>query len=217
MNNKILFIGASGLLGTNLVPILQDLEYEVDCPTHKEFDLLNPYFPEFQKKKYDFIVLAAAYTDVIRAEKQDKILCWHINVGGVLRVLDAFPQTPIVYISSEYAIKPINWYSKTKQLAEGLVSYFNTHLIIRTLFKPSPFPWDKAFTDQFTEGDYVDVIASLIAKKIHTWADSGFPSETCHLGTGRKTMYELAKRTKPDVGECSVDDITKVKLPKDYL
>ncbi len=37
-----------------------------------------------------------------------------------------------------------------------------------------------------------------------------------YIGTGRKTMFELARRTKPDIKGISVDDIKGVKLPYDY-
>jgi len=67
--------------------------------------------------------------------------------------------------------------------------------------------------DQFTTGDYVDVIAPLVAKEIENWDKK---SKTIYVGTGRKTIFDLAKQTR-DVTPNSVDDITDVKLPKDYL
>ena len=41
----------------------------------------------------------------------------------------------------------------TKRMAEDLVRYHPNHLIIRTLFKATPWPFEKAFIDQWTEGD----------------------------------------------------------------
>jgi len=87
------------------------------------------------------------------------------------------------------------------------------YLIIRTLFKPNPWPFEYAFTDQMTQGDYIDVITPLIAKAIKDWDGE---SSTIYVGTERKSMFELAKRTKPNVKPNSVDDLP-LKRPKDYL
>ena len=120
-----------------------------------------------------------------------------------------------MYISTEYVYNPVNWYAQTKKMAEALVvTGVNPYLIISTLFKPSPFPFEKAFIDQYTMGDYVDVIAPMIVDEIKRWDRK--TNKLVDVGTGRKTIFELAKRTRPDVKPCSVDDIKGVKLPKDY-
>lgn len=204
---NILFTGGSGLLGKEVQKYLS-----LYAPSHKQLDITK-YFT--LSEKFDLIIHAAAYTDVIEAEKE-KNQCYLVNVTGTINLLKAFPDTPFVYISSEYAKKPTNYYAQTKKLAEIEVKKRKApYLIIRTLFKPNRFPFSKAFTDQYTQGDYVDIIAPLIVKKIENWDKK--TSKTVYVGTGRKTIFELAKRTRPDVIECSVDDITEVKLPKDYV
>ncbi len=214
---KILLTGGSGLLGTHLLPLLKSLDGDgtmfdrisVDAPTHKELDLNKPY----AVRDYDLIIHSAAYTDVTLAEK-DTINCFNVNVMGTMKLAKAYPSTPFVYISSEYAYKPVNFYSVTKFLGELVVNEMTDKcLIIRTLFKPSPFPWEKAFTDQYTQGDYVNVIASLIVKEIEKWNRK---SKMIYVGTGRKTMYELALKTKYDVVPCSVKDVKGVVIPTDY-
>jgi hypothetical protein len=42
-------------------------------------------------------------------------------------------------------------------------------------------------------------------------------SGTIDVGTGRKTIFELARRTRPDIKGILVNDIKGVRLPKDYL
>lgn len=197
----VLLIGASGLLGKNL-------KIEAKRPTHSEVDITNLIIPE----KYDLIVLAAAYTDVAKAET-DRWNCFNVNVNGVMNVLKAYPKTPLVYISSEYAKNPVNFYSLTKSLAEQLVTTHPNHLIIRTLFKPYPWPYKYAFTDQYTQGDTVDIIAPLIDKEIENWNRE--TNKIVYVGTGRKTMFQLARKSKPDVLPNSILDM-KVKLPHDY-
>lgn len=196
----ILLTGASGLLGTHL-------KIKADRPSHSDLNILYP----FTVKSYDLIIHAAAYTDVEKAEI-DMAECYAVNVRGTRNLLEAYPDTPFVYISSEYANNPINFYSKTKQIAEKEVKKHPQYLIIRTLFKPRPWKYPKAFIDQYTQGDYVDVIAPLIKKAIKEWDGE---NKTIYIGTGRKTIFELAKQTR-DVEPISVDDIKGVRLPKDY-
>jgi dTDP-4-dehydrorhamnose reductase len=120
---------------------------------------------------------------------------------------------PFVFISTEHVNSP-GVYFESKLIGEILVKNLApSYLIIRTIFKPNPWPWKYAFIDQYTQGDYVDIIAQLISKEIKKWNGK---SKTIYIGTGRKTMFELAKRTKPDVLPNSVKDL-KFKRPKDYL
>lgn len=198
---KVLMTGGSGLLA-------KYLKIEADRPTHQELNIAEDII---KPQECDLIIHCAAYTDVVKAES-DKFKCFRTNVFGTLNLLEAYPQTPFVYISSEYAHKPVNFYSTTKSLAEQLVMNHPQHLIIRTLFKPRPWPYDKAFQDQWTLGDYVDVIAEKIEKEISEWDRQ---SKMIYVGTGRKTMYELAKETKPDVVPNSIKEMP-VKIPSDY-
>ena len=100
-------------------------------------------------------------------------------------------------------------------MGEQIVKQFCPHhLIIRTLFKRNPWPYETAWTDQMTQGDYVNVIALAIAEEINKWDGM---SKTIYVGTGRKSMFELAKRTRPDVKPASVKDYKGLARPIDYL
>lgn len=199
-----LLTGGSGLLGRHLRKLMK-----VDAPSHKRLDITNPR----GRKKYNLIIHAAAYTKVAQAEI-DRDECFRVNVFGTHQLLHKY-DIPFVYISSEYAKNPVNYYSFTKYLAEQFVKmHSNRYLIIRTLFKPNPFPWPMAYGDQYTRGDYVDVIAPLIAKAIRKWDKK--TSKLIYVGTGRKTIYDLAKRTNPNVRKGSIKEMKSVKLPSDY-
>lgn len=214
---RILYTGSSGLLGKHLIPLLKKQDgdgvmfprIEIDAPSHNDLDITQTIVPQ----EYDLVIHAAAYTDVFKAET-DRDKCFEVNVMGTMNLAKAYKDTPFVYISSEYAHNPVNYYSVTKYLGELVANEIaDKCLVIRTLFKPNPFPWEKAFTDQWTQGDYVDVIAPLLVEQILNWY--GGKSEMVYVGTGRKTIYDLAKRTRPDVREGSIDDVG-VKLPHDY-
>jgi|SRR3989344_757848 len=206
---KILITGGSGKLGTELKKHLKG-----DYPSKKDFDFIKPIT---LKKKYDLIVHAGAYTNVKKAEFEEKKECFMANVYGTFNLTQYYKNTPFIFISTEFAQHPFAIYALTKKLGEDIVKTHPNHLILRTLFKPNPFPFDKAYIDQYTQGDYVDVIAKLLAKRIKTWDKKTSGLE--YLGTGRKTMFELAKRTRPDVKPNSIYDYMKetgLFIPRDY-
>lgn len=189
-------------------------------PSHSEMDITNPQQVEvyLSCKKFDLIVLAAAYTNVEGAE-DNKEDCWKVNVEGTRNI--ASFGIPVLYISTEYVFdgekgnyteedepNPINFYSYTKY--QGELELPDNCKIIRTLFKPRPFEYAKAFIDQWTSGDYVDVIAKEISKAI-TLFDK-LP-RIIHIGTGRKSIFDLAMQTR------NVEPIKRASvntpLPKD--
>lgn len=208
--SKILITGGKGRLATELKKHLKG-EYL----GRKEFDFTKPIK---LRKKYDLIIHAGAYTDVRKAEFKDKKKCFTVNVYGTFNLVQHFKNIPFVYVSTEYAHNPIGVYAVTQKIGEEIVKTHPRHFILRTSFKPNPFPFPKAYVDQYTQGDYVDVIARLLAKRLKKW-----DKKTCeleYLGTGRKTMFELAKKTRPNVKPNHVEDYirkTKVHIPKDYL
>jgi dTDP-4-dehydrorhamnose reductase len=202
---KILLTGGSGMLGTEMKKYLK-----FDALPKSVMDITKP---KTLKGNYDVVIHCAAYTNVPKAEiEKDK--CFAINVTGTYNMVKAFPDAYFVYISTEHVYpKPLNFYCKTKLWGEEMVkAWHDRFLIIRTLFKKKPFDYEYAFFDQMTNGDYVDVITPMIVKEILKH-NRGI----INLGTGRKSMFELARRTKPDIKANSVDDIKNVRLAHDYI
>jgi len=202
---KILFTGASGRLGTEVKKLIDIIDFKYDITL------------AFPKIPCDLVIHAAAFTDVAHSEK-DKSKCFLTNVYGTFNLVESYKNVPFVYISTEYAKNPKETYSFSKYLGEEIVKTHSKHLILRTLFKPNPFPFDAAYVDQYTQGDYVDVIAKRLIEMVNEWDKTA--SRFDYLGTGRKTMFELAKRTRPDVKPMKVDDYIKktgISIPKDYL
>lgn len=204
---KILITGGTGRLAFELK---NHLEGEYAGIEHWDFTY------EIPVDDYDLVLHLGAYTDVKKAEKEtDK--CFNANVFGTYNLSKCYKKTPIVYFSTEYAHNPIGIYAKTKRWAEEIIKdHTAPYLIIRSSFKPTPFPYPYAYENQYTQGDYVDVIAELLAKRVKEWDfESGFE----YLGTGRKTIYELAQRTRPDVLPNRVEDYivqTGAPIPFDY-
>lgn len=205
--NKILITGGTGRLAAELS---KHIEGEYVGIEHWDFTYPIP------KGQYDLILHMGAWTDVAKGEKEYHKV-FQTNVYGTFNMMMGYRDTPFAYISTEWAHKPISVYALTKYLGEEIVKYHPHYLIMRTLFKPNPFPFPKAYKDQYTQGDYVDVVAKLIAEKVKNWDRK--TSESCYIGTGRKTIFDLAKRTRPDIEPNSVDEWrSKVGniIPYDY-
>ncbi len=194
--NKILITGGTGRLAAELK---KHLEGEYVGIEHWDFT----YPKEIPRGEYDVILHMGAYTDVAKAEKEPE-KCFQTNAFGTFNMVEKYKDTPFAYISTEWAHNPLGVYALSKQLGEEIVKTHPNHLIIRTLFKPNPFPFPMAYSDQYTQGDYVDVVAKIIAEKIKNWDKK--TSEFCFAGTGRKTIFELAQRTRPDVKPNTVAD-----------
>ena len=206
---RILLTGGSGRLGRELA-----LQLELIRPPRSELDLTRPdtVAGALDRHRPDLVVHAAAYTDVRRAE-QDREACWQVNVGGtrtLVRELVA-RRIPLVHISTDYVFYgdrggyreddppgPVrNHYALSKLVAEELARVHPEVLIIRTSFRPRQWPYPVAFDDVYTSQDYVDVIAPEIALAIRCRHE--IPFDTLHIATERKSVFELARRRKPDV------------------
>ena len=209
---KIVLTGGNGRLGTELRSLLPD----IIAPGHHELDVTDAgqvkAFVERQQPQ--IIVHAAAYTDVGGAEK-NRERCWAVNVEGTRHVARAANavDAKLVHISTDYVFSgetgnysetdvpgpPVNFYALTKLVAEEAARAAVRHLLLRTSFRPREFAYPVAFSDVFTGQDYVDIIAPQLALAISHAPD--ITDEVLHIVTERKSVFELARRRKPDVRE----------------
>lgn len=225
MTQKVFLTGGRGRLGTEL-KLAFDHAF---APSSTQLDIRNfdQTLTALQNEKPDLIVHTAAYTNVAQAETE-RSACWHTNVQGtenlvkVANILDI----KLIHISTDYVFwgdrgmykeedtpgPTRNYYALTKLVAESVARLANKHLIIRTSFRPREWPYPSAFEDVYTSQDYVDIIAPdiILAVKAH----EQIPFTTLHIATERKSVYELAKRRKPEVQKGSKQNVT-VSLPDD--
>lgn len=209
---KILVTGGSGRLGTELRALIPGLI----APTSAEMNLTDAaaVMAVIERERPDVIVHTAAYTNVGGAEK-DREACWNANVVGTRNVAAAANAVgaKLVHISTDYVFDGqtggyresdtpgpvVNYYSLTKLVAEEAARAAAKHLILRTSFRPHEFAYSVAFSDVYTGQDYVDIIAPEIALAVTHALE--IDDEVLHIVTERKSVYELAKRRKPDVQE----------------
>lgn len=211
---KVLILG-DGLLGSELN---RQTGWDVLSRKRDGIDFCNP--KSYNLDGYDVVINCIACTDTYG---KDKEVHWNVNYKGVADLVDACNEknVKLVHISTDYVYAgsescasedtvPIHnnsWYGYTKLLSDGHVQLKSkNYLLIRCGHKPRPFPYDKA-TMQVGNFDYVDVIAGLIIDLIKS-----DKSGTFNVGTEKKTMFDLASRTK---NVEAINDLPFENMPKD--
>lgn len=223
LQNEILFTGGTGLLGASFKKKLPNMKY----PTSDEFDIthFDTMRQYLTKCTIDTIVHAAAFTSPPLIEK-NPLRALTVNIIGTANIVSLCIQRSLrlIYISTDYVfngqhgmykeedpISPVNRYAWSKLGGECAVRMHDSSLIIRTSFGPKPFPYDGAFTDQWTSRETVDEIVQKIIPLI-------FANITgvVHVGGSRKTVYEYAKSIDPNrpIKKLSVSDMG-FNIPKD--
>jgi dTDP-4-dehydrorhamnose reductase len=200
MKNVIL---GDGLLGTEL---RKQTGWEYFSRKKDNFDISDKNIVKTPLFGYGETTLinCIAYTDTY---SNDKTTHWDVNVMGIKNLIDYCNKwdCKLVHISTDYIYTnsvhnaseedvPVhcnNWYGYTKLVSDALVQMYPKHLVIRGTHKPYPFPFEKAWTDQVGNFDYVNKITSLIIKLIEKECTGIY-----NVGTEIKSMYDLATKTK---------------------
>ena len=191
----ILLTGGSGQLGQQLQKL-----GDYYAPSRNELDVtdVRSVYGTLVSTAPDLIVHAAAYTNTLGADVSavEGVKCWNTNVLGTRNLVE-HARCPIVYISTEAAVHPYSFYVLTKMQGELEVQRHRPgYTVLRTSFREEPFEYRHAFTDMWTIGDYVSTIAEMIHKEIK---NSVPKNRIVYVGTGAKTVYQLARRSNPDV------------------
>ena len=205
---KVLVLG-DGLLGSE---IIKQSGWEYLSMDKDGIDVLDDFsliaamiddiFP-------DVVLNCIGWTDTYSDEK---FLHWNVNYKFVVNLVDFCDSRDIkiAHMSSDYIFAnsagypaedsiPVNqetWYAYTKLISDAYVQLANSYLLFRGGLKPKPFPYEKAFDNVYGTFDYVDIIAKQIIELIREDREGIW-----NIGSERKTMYDLAKQTRPDVGK----------------
>jgi dTDP-4-dehydrorhamnose reductase len=173
---KILITGANGQLGKTFKDTATCFKnYDITFADRSVLDVTNldqvtQYIADNQ---FNFVINAAAYTDVDGAEANQK-LAWKINYGGALNLAFAVKDTStkLIQISTDYVFSgiftnqpptpyvegqhpsPLNYYGETKRAGEAPVLRSKNGIVIRT-------SWLYSFCGK----NFVRSIVSLAQKK----------------------------------------------------
>lgn len=155
---KLLFTGATGFLGSNVLPLLKE-NYEVDTLAldDKATYNINLVTDGIKlNKKYDVVLHAAGKAHVVPRTPEEEKLFYDINLGGTKKVCSAleivgvpksfvFISTVAVYgcdigemITEEHPLNGTIPYAKSKLLAEEfLQEWCKKNNVVLTILRPS--------------------------------------------------------------------------------
>jgi dTDP-4-dehydrorhamnose reductase len=147
---RILLLGGTGILGTEVIRVLQNKKYKWVAPSSKELDIRNrdlvfKYISDF---KPSWIINCAAWTNVDAAEDSFEAAC-EINQHAVenLGTAASFFDCRVIHISTDYVFsgesdepyiesatpEPINKYGESKLRGEkSLIAVLPDSYVIRT-------------------------------------------------------------------------------------
>ena len=196
-------------------------------PLSAEFDVTNySQMEQYVKGRgCDQVIHAAAFTSPPLVDK-DPVKALEINIVGTANVVKLCLKygVRLLYICTDYVfqgdrggytetdpVNPVNKYAWSKLGGECAVRMYDKALIVRTTFGPDRFPYDRAFSDQFTSRESVSVIARKLVALATTDAVG-----IVHVGGERRTVLEYARSLDPSksIGELSIKDVT-FKVPVD--
>ena len=221
---QALLTGGSGLLGSYLRDLQGAYELVFHAPSSSELNVNSRQSCKHHVERFwgDTVVHCAAVANPALVE-QDPTKAIRTNVCGTINMLEACRSAGkrFVYISTDHVfngagpqgphapINPLTKYAKTKAAADLLVQTYENSLIIRTSFWGKEFPYEFAFTDQFTTKGYIDEIAPQILCFIYN-DETGI----AHVGTPRLKTIQKAAQRKHDVKGITLKD-SKALAPVD--
>ncbi len=223
MEKRILVLG-DGLLGSEIV---KQTGWRYFSRKKDLIDITETSTYANLLQRYTHIVNCIGYTNT-KDNTQSKH--FEANVKGVYYLAELCKGfgNKLIHISTDYVYAnsvqnatekdlPIplpNWYGHSKVAADSLIQAIfsdeKDYLILRGTFKPTPYTHEKAWYNLVGNFDYVDVMVSLMIKLIENDAYGIY-----NVGTEQKNLYELAKRTKPDV-KMDAGDYSSNKYHRPY-
>jgi len=214
---KILVLGATGMLGSDMTPALMARGHMVTARSSKEFDITNPEMVAglaLDRGVYDWCVNCSAYTAVDKAEAEARIATEVNAIGpGYLANACGMAGTKLIHISTDFVFDgrasvpytedstpcPLGVYGQTKRDGEMAVLAANPNaLIVRTswLYGRIGKCFPKTMINAWRAGKPLRVVADQV----------GCPTYTVDLARVLVDMIELS--AYPGIYHACGPDIT---------
>lgn len=231
---RIVVLGGGGKLGQELKRQRPD---DVVALTRKDCDILSrPHVLRRVLRDVDpeVVVHAAGITDLARVEQEHE-LAWRVHVEGTMNVAMACAQLhlPVIYCSTDYVFSghrtvsvfnsyretsfpdPLSYYGMTKLVSETIIrSMVPEHVVVRGTMKDEGWKHRKAPTDMWQSlmlrRDYASCLLRFADKLAEGMVDGIY-----HIGGERVSVFDWARRYRPDVVACLRSDIDTIRLPAD--
>lgn len=176
---RILVLGATGMLGTDVVQVFRDAGHDVTAFSSKDLDIVDHKAVRdcaaLSKKRHDWVINCAAYTAVDQAESEPEH-AWDINEEGVLNLTEKLMSGPrLIHISTDFVfdgtkaepytetdeVNPLGVYGMTKLGGERYVeAMLDDGIIFRTswLFGPNGKSFPRTMIQLFDAGKKLRIV-----------------------------------------------------------
>lgn len=224
----LLFTGASGFLGSNVLPLLKD-NYEVDTLALDENATYNINLVTDDiklNKKYDIVLHAAGKAHVVPRSPEEEKLFYDINLEGTKEVCKAlenvgapksfvFTSTVAVYgcdigemITEWHPLEGTSPYAKSKLLAEQfLQEWCKKNNVILTILRPSLIAGKNppgnlgAMIKGISTGKYLSIAGGVSRKSVLMACDIAKVIPLCEEKGG---IYNICDNSYPSFHELEV-------------
>jgi dTDP-4-dehydrorhamnose reductase len=179
MSSRLLLLGGSGQVGTELRALARAQSVEVIAPGRDQLDLKNGADIEriVGASHWSGVINAAAYTDVDGAESEQQVaFAVNAEAPGLLAAATGRGGVPLIHISTDYVFdgrkgapyvegdqaRPLNIYGSSKLAGEAAVRSQNPrHIVLRTSWVYSPFGRNfvKTILSLAAERDRIAIVA----------------------------------------------------------
>lgn len=224
---KLLFTGATGFLGKNIMPLLQ-CDYEVTTCGITPEDMINvnlakvvPSLPQ----RYDLVLHAAGKAHIVPKTEEEKKLFFDINFQGTVNLCKAlevvgvpkalvFISTVAVYgrdfgemITEECPLEGETPYAKSKRMAEEfLTEWCKEHNVILGILRPSLLAGKGApgnlgaMVNGVRKGFYMNIAGGKVVKSVLMVEDI---ARLLPLVAEKGGVYNVCDTNQPSFGELS--------------
>jgi dTDP-4-dehydrorhamnose reductase len=237
---KVLVTGSNGLIGSRLVELEDKLE--LITPQHQDFDVNNPQqiAEVLSKEQPEWVIHLAGYTDVEKAQKEEKKLADTINYTGTKNLVGACKRfsARLLYLSTDHIfpgggiytedsrVKPVNEYGWTKYRGEQAVQAGGRDYIIVRSSYPFRAKFDKksdivrTLINRLKDGKELDLVSDQ--KVTPTFIDELVLGITKLVKENKRGIYNLSGReclSFVDIGKniCEVFGFDKKLIKEIYL
>ncbi|MDA8434330.1 MAG: dTDP-4-dehydrorhamnose reductase [Nitrospiraceae bacterium] len=183
---RIAVTGSEGMLGCDILRVFSDVE--IVGLTYESLDItdLDATVRRVREVRPDYVINAAAFTDVDRCESEPDLAC-RVNGLGARNIAIACDETgcPVVQISTDYVFdgsksgpyhewdetNPVNQYGFSKLMGERFVmSHTNRYYIVRTswLYGKNGKNFVDTIGRLLSERDGLDVVHDQIGSPTYT-------------------------------------------------
>lgn len=224
---RLLFTGASGFLGNNILPLLEE-QYDVDTVGLTDGDDIQinmaKEIPQLNKT-YDVVLHAAGKAHTVPRTKEEEQVFYDVNYSGTIHLCDAlekvgFPKS-FVFISSVAVYgcdkgelidetHPLNGdspYAESKKLAEKyLVNWCKDRGVNLTILRPSLLAGHNApgnlgaMVEGVKKGYYLNIAGGKAKKSVLMAEDI---ARILPLVEDKNGIYNVCDSYQPSFGELS--------------